>query len=237
MPPHAPQTPIALAMSPPPSASLVSRDVARRCVRVLAACVAWLAVVFIEPVHALEVRSDGDVTQARGPTEWELKAALLYKFVGYVTWPSASFPDKPVEKTDDKTTTQLALAPLIVGVVGRDPFGAALDGAFKDKLVNSRAVVIKRCANLDEAALCHVVYVASTEKADEVAAIKALGQKPVLLVGDAVKFAQRGGHIGFYFESNKIRFAINNGAAKKAKLDISSQLLKLAKLVETEPEE
>lgn len=53
----------------------------------------------------------------------------------------------------------------------------------------------------------------------------------MLTVGDMDGFARHGGIIGFVMDDNKVAFEINAGAAKRAKLKVSSKLLKLAKSV------
>ena len=60
--------------------------------------------------------------------------------------------------------------------------------------------------------------------------------KPVLVVAESISAAESGAQIGFYLDKSRVRFAINSGAAKLVKLEISSELLKLAKLVETKSE-
>ncbi|MCE9592720.1 MAG: YfiR family protein [Planctomycetes bacterium] len=218
-------------MSKPPSAKLASSAAVRR-TRLAVSCAVLFGLSLVSPVRAVARPAEGEAAQVHAPTEWEAKALLLYKFAGYVGWPSECFADK----TNDATPPVVELAPLIVGVLGRDPFGSDLDRTFKDKLINGRAVVIKRCSTIEDAAKCHMVYVTSTEKAVQLDAIKGLADKPVLLFGDATKFAKRGGIVGVYLENKKLRFAINKNVAKKARLEISSQILKLAVVVETEPD-
>lgn len=231
MPPPVSQTPIALAMSKPPSAQLASSAAVRRS-RVAVSCAVLLGLSLVSPVRAVSHRIEGETAQVRAPTEWEAKALLLYKFAAYVAWPSECFADK----TSDATPPVVELAPLIVGVLGRDPFGSDLDGTFKDKLINGRSVVIKRCSTTEDAAKCHIVYFTSTDRSEQLDAIKRLADRPVLLFGDTTKFAKRGGIVGVYLENKKLRFAINKNVAKKARLEISSQILKLAVVVETEPD-
>ncbi len=60
--------------------------------------------------------------------------------------------------------------------------------------------------------------------------IKALGQASVLTIGDDENFTEEGGMIRFYIEDRKERFEINLDATERAKLQMSSKLLKLAKV-------
>ena len=68
----------------------------------------------------------------------------------------------------------------------------------------------------------------------EFCAVKKIGNAPVLVVGETPGFALKGAIINFYLDENKVRFEINNTAAKKSRLDIRSQLLRLAKKVTDE---
>ena len=55
-----------------------------------------------------------------------------------------------------------------------------------------------------------------------------------LTVGESTGFASRGGVIGFFRDGTRIRFEINRTAAREVGVRISSRLLRLAKLTETE---
>ena len=55
----------------------------------------------------------------------------------------------------------------------------------------------------------------------------------VLTVSEIDGFAQQGGIINFISERNKVRFEINPDAARRLGLNISSELLKLAKVVKS----
>jgi hypothetical protein len=53
----------------------------------------------------------------------------------------------------------------------------------------------------------------------------------VLTVGEADRFARRGGMIGFVLEDNRVRLEVNRAAAEKAGLQLSSKLLAVSRLV------
>jgi hypothetical protein len=148
--------------------------------------------------------------------EYKVKAAFLYNFAKFTEWPDRAFTG-PAE-------------PMSFCVMGDDPFGDALD-SIKGKTVKEHKVVVKRMSGRSDAGSCHVLFISSSEDGRLEEIISALGQAPVLLVGDMNRFAQRGGMIKFLVENNRVSFEINAGAAKGAGLKISSQLLKLAKTV------
>jgi hypothetical protein len=150
-------------------------------------------------------------------TEAEIKAAFLFNFAKFVEWPAGAFRDDRDE--------------FRVGVLGRDPFGKALDDAFRDKQAGGRAVRLLRCESLKEAAACHVLFLAGGENDRLKEVLEAAKGRAVLLVGERPGFATEGGAFNFFIESNRVRFEINPDAAERAGLKVSSKLLKLARVV------
>ena len=153
-------------------------------------------------------------------SEYLIKAGFIYNFAKFVEWPSATFsqPDSPI----------------VIGVLGTDPFGNVLDRIVEDKKIGSRGFVVKRFKwgkNLKELKDCKILFVSASEKAhiDEILlSVKGL---PILTVGETPGFAERGGVIRFTLEDNRVRFEVNVDAAHQAELNISSRLLTLAKIV------
>jgi len=152
--------------------------------------------------------------------EYQLKAVFLYNFVKFVQWPAESFAD--------------ADAPIIIGILGNDPFGKIIDGAIKDKIVKGRKLMVKRFEEIKGVEICHILFISSSEERHLPAIMETLKDSSVLTVGEVKQFAQRGGIINFILKENKIRFEINVEAAERAKLTIDSELLKLAIIVTDE---
>jgi hypothetical protein len=149
--------------------------------------------------------------------EYPVKAAFLYHFVEFVEWPRAS-PLPPSKVT--------------IGVLGRDPFGDVLDKAILGKTVAGRTLVIRRFASIEALERCEILFIGSSEMARLPEILARLGTAPVLTVGEADRFARRGGMIGFFHEDNRVRLEVNRPAAEQAGLRVSSKLLSVARLVE-----
>jgi hypothetical protein len=149
--------------------------------------------------------------------EYSLKAAYLFNFTQFVEWPSNSFAT--------------AAAPLVIGVLGEDPFGGALDQAVKDKTVRGRSFEIRRYKQVGEVHDCHVLFVCASETRRVTGILAATRKSGILTVSDIDRFAEQGGVIDFTMENNKIRFQVNLNAAAAAELKISAQLLHLARKV------
>lgn len=154
--------------------------------------------------------------------EYQLKAAFLFNFAQFVEWPPETFA------TPD--------APFCIGVLGDDPFGSALDAMVQGETISGHKITVLRASQLDVLKNCQIVFVSKSEKNRIPEILAALKSKPVLTVGDMENFGQRGGNINFYQEDNKVRFAINPAAAKEDGLRISSQLLRLGKIVHPDKE-
>lgn len=178
-----------------------------RCVAVALAL--WAAL-------GVSLAGGGGASGADGVDEYSLKAAFLSKFVKLVYWPEERLGEK---------------APLVIAVYGEDPFGKKLDEIFAKRKEDERKVSIRRLSKLEELDKVHVLFVPDTarERIDEV--FKVTQQAGVLLIGESEGFAARGGAINFYTEEDKVRFEINPEAAKRQKLKLSSDLLKLARIV------
>jgi uncharacterized protein DUF4154 len=151
--------------------------------------------------------------QSAAQREYEIKAAYLYNFIKYVDWPSYG----------DTIT---------IGVLGANPFGSAL-APLNGKSVKGRRLTIKQVDSLRDAQKCQIIFVSSSERARLQEIFDNLKPARVLTVGEMQGFANGGGIINFVEENNKVRFEINPEAARQAGLSISSELLKLAKLVKS----
>jgi hypothetical protein len=147
--------------------------------------------------------------------EYELKAAMLYHIIEYVEWPSEALVKEP-------STLQL-------GLVGEIPFAAAIE-LLNGKTVQGRKLVVKRVAASEEAAQCQVLFIGASEKPRLSKIVEDVKNRPVLTVSEVEGFAQRGGMVNLVTGPNRIIMEINRETAGQAKLSLSSQLLRLAKV-------
>jgi hypothetical protein len=155
---------------------------------------------------------------AAAPTpEYLIKAAYLYNFALFVEWPADAFASQH--------------APLTIGIVGTDPFDVALDRTIQDKRVNGRPVVIKRLQWHQDLRQSHILFVGASEEARMPEIAARLQGQPILLVGETPDFARHVGTIGFAIDDNKVKLEVNLEAAKRARLNISAKLLKVARIV------
>jgi hypothetical protein len=147
--------------------------------------------------------------------EYRVKAAVLYNIARFVDWPAVAFADGG--------------SPLVVCVLGVDPFGSALDEALQGRTVKGRPVTIRRSHDLPVG--CHVVFIAFSEHKRVEDIIDRLGSTPALSISEVDRFTHRGGIVGLRMDGSYVRFDINASAADRAKLTMSARLLALASSV------
>ncbi len=162
-------------------------------------------------------RVPGARAEDGAPGEYEIKAAFLYNFARYVEW-----PDDAVKEPRDA---------FVVSILGEDPFGGVLDRIAERKTVQDKRIVVRRLKSMADYTPCHLLFIASSEEARLAEVADRLKAAPVLTVGDGAGWARRGTVMSFTMEERKVRFEANLEAAKRTGLKISSQLLRLARIV------
>jgi len=142
-------------------------------------------------------------------TEYRLKAEYLYRFALFTEWP------------DDVGDT------LNLCVLGVDPFGAELD-ALQGKSVARRNIVVLRNITADALDGCQIIYVAPSAATDLRRLIEQTKGQPVLIIADTPGAARRGATLNMTVVNNHITFEANMLAARGARINLSSRLLRLA---------
>ena len=149
--------------------------------------------------------------------EYQIRAAFLFNFAKFTRWPTDA--------------SSHADTPLSFCVMGVTPLSLALVQFIAGKRIRGRQATMRRVTNSDEFIDCNVLFIARTEQDAVIRFAHILSDSSVLTVGEIPHFAQKGGVIELLVVENKLRFAINVKAAKRARLKLSSHLLKLAQIV------
>jgi hypothetical protein len=163
------------------------------------------------------VCGNAQVAAVEAPTEYQVKAVFLYNFAQFVEWPAAAFADER--------------APLVIAVLGEDPFGPDLDAAVRGETVNNRPLLVRRYRDISQVEACHILFISGSEASHLEKILGALRGRTILTVGDSENFAHRGGMVGFVTQHNRIRLRISLNAVTAVDLTISSKLLRLADIV------
>lgn len=171
------------------------------------------------PVLAFLLALGAAVAPWRGPAsaqdrslEYPVKAAFLYRFGSYVAWPASAFPE--------------GRSPVQVCVVGRDPFGEALDRVVQGQTLDGRPIAVRRLEVIGPGSGCHIAYLGGSPEQSPAAAARAVANAPVLTVGEEP--AADGAAIQFVLRGARVRFRIDLRAAAHAGLGVSSKLLNIA---------
>lgn len=147
----------------------------------------------------------------------KIEAVYLLNFGRFVSWPASDFSD--------------ARSPLVIGVLGRDPFGRFLDDVVKGETIGQHPVVVRRYASVREVDRCHILFVSESENSRLEIILSQLADRHILTVSDIPDFAYRGGIVQFLNERERVRFRINLQRAKKSLLELSAKLLRPADVV------
>jgi hypothetical protein len=148
--------------------------------------------------------------------EFEVKVAFIHNFAKFIEWPANAF-----DRAD---------SPLRIGILGKGPINAPLMG-MRGKEVHGRSLEVTRVRKIKDLRQYHIVLVNPSEKRRARSILRALKGSGVLTIGDYEGFAEQGGVLNFYLKEGKVRFAINDCAARRENLKISSKLLRLARIV------
>jgi hypothetical protein len=158
-------------------------------------------------LHCASVRADA-------PTEYEVKAAFIHNIAKFVEWP----------------VRPAAGGSLRLCILGQSPLTEAA-GLLQGKQVGDLVWEVRSVDSRSRLNECQVLFVAASESDNLRRVLEGLNGSAVLTVADSDGYAAQGVMVNFYIEQNKVRFEINAGAASRAGLRISSQLLKLARIV------
>jgi hypothetical protein len=149
--------------------------------------------------------------------EYRIKAAFLFNFMQFVEWPATAFANER--------------APLVICVVGNDPFRDALDQTLEGESIRTRRIVARRVRDSEALDTCHLLFISKSEKGHLSKVLQAVGSSaPVLTVSDIDGFVAGGGTIGFFLERQRVRFEISPSQAQRRGLKLSSQLLGLGRI-------
>ncbi|MBT4503053.1 MAG: YfiR family protein [Gemmatimonadetes bacterium] len=181
---------------------LQSRPGQREKRRLLQLLVCALLCGLLSPLHA------------RRPSEYQVKGLFLSRFAQFVRWPAASFAS-----ADD---------PIVIGIVGRDPFGQVIDQVVAQQTAQNRPLKVKRFKRVRDLEFCHLLFVPDSRTKDLKEILERLQGHPVLTVGESEEFIAEGGCIQFIIADATVRFEIGIESAESAGLKINSRLLDLS---------
>lgn len=151
---------------------------------------------------------------AAEPTEYDIKAAYVYKFAKFCEWP------------DEAGRNSIS-----IGVLGQGPIAASLEKTLKGKTLKDKPVILIKAQQVDSVKSCQIIYITSSTKEPLEDIMATLEGANVLTVSDIKDFSRNKGIVGFVWERDHVKFTVNLDNLRKTELSLSSKLLSIAKIV------
>ncbi len=147
--------------------------------------------------------------------EQRVKAAFVYELTNYLRWPEVD-----------------AARPFVIGVLGPSAIVGPLREIAGMRRVGGRDILVRELSGPAGGGDCDVLLIAGSavESPEEVCA--AVAGRPTLVVGEADDYARRGVAVNFYLDQGRVRLEVNLAALESARIEASSKLLRLARLVD-----
>ena len=156
--------------------------------------------------------------QAQVSKEYQLKAVFLWRLAQFTEWPSDAFENSE--------------SPIVICVLGDNPFDGALNAAVSGETAHGRKFVIQMLRVIEQVKTCHILYSAAAAARQSRDIVTALAGKSVLTVRDGhLPATPLESVIGFITEQNKIRMRVNLKAAAAARLVLDPRLLRAAEVI------
>ena len=148
------------------------------------------------------------------PTEQAIKAAFLYKFLGYVEWRRGALAEPA--------------SPIVIGVLGADDIAEALRTLASGRAVGDHPIEVRRVHPGDPLERIHMLFVGRTESSRVAQLAPVAQQHGVLLVTDFEGALDEGSAINLLVIGNRVRFEVSLDATEKSGLRLSSRMLAVA---------
>lgn len=170
----------------------------------------FLFLVAISPLFSSSVWSDVIDQSA-------IESGFIYQFTHYIHWPGSP-PD--------------TRSPFLIQVVGESQVTGALKKLAQVKTIQGRSIQVKEVSSSSELEPGEIIFVASTDPNILASVVKKTKGFHALIISHSEGFAKQGAMINLFIENDRMRFEINVNSLKWEGLQASSQLLKLARIVE-----
>jgi hypothetical protein len=147
--------------------------------------------------------------------EYGIKAAFIYKFTNYIEWDGA-----------------LPATEFVIGIVGRSPVSTYLAEIAQTKTIKGKKIVIHEFNSPEDISPCQILFISrkSTAALDDILAM--VGANSTLTISEKPGYAKKGTTINFIEVDDKLKFEVNTKGLNSARLKASSQLLKLAIIIQ-----
>jgi hypothetical protein len=168
-------------------------------------------------VGILAARVDALTQGAAQPSELEVKAAFVLNFLKFVEWPADRF--------------QTPTAPIVVAVLGNDPLAITLRQTLGGHSLGARAIAVKPAQRATDAVAAHAAFICQSQRPELPAILRTLDRRGVLTIGDSPGYGESGVVLNLVMQGQRVHFEANTAAAARSRVRVSSQLLRIARIV------
>jgi hypothetical protein len=152
--------------------------------------------------------------QPSATAEDDIKATFLFNFTKFVEWPAT-----------DRT------GPFRICTVAEPAFGTAVDRTITGESAGGRPIEHVTPPTPEAARTCQILFVGRLHADRLERWMAAVRGAPMLVVGESRAAWDRGAHINFVVDENRVKFDVNPDAASRSGLTVSSKLLRVARTV------
>jgi YfiR/HmsC-like len=154
------------------------------------------------------------ICQGQSQSEANLKAVFIYNFTRYIEW----------ENLDNDRR-------FIIGILGQSTVDKPLREIARSGFVNNKRIELKYFSSPEDISYCHILFIPRNSSYDLPTILDKV-DKGVLTISEAPGSAKMGTAINFVVLNEKLKFEMNKRSIYLAGLKASSQLLKLALIVD-----
>ncbi len=147
--------------------------------------------------------------------EYDVKAVFLYHFTRYLAWPEEIAPEA-----------------FTIVVLGASDIIAPLQEIARKKTVDRTPIVVRQCFEVERIGHPRILFIAKSAASSIARAVEETRGTDILTVGETEGLCAQGVAVNFVQKDGTIKFEMSAKALKEARIQISSQLLKLAVLVD-----
>lgn len=146
-------------------------------------------------------------------SEYEAKALYIEKFSRFIEWPeSSSYQNFRIQ------------------IIGNSELARYLQNyhIIENNRIKNKPVTIEVIEHYYEISDCNILFIANNNEETLLSILSEIQGRPILSICEKHEWSDKGVHITFFTNANKLRFDINQTAARKSDIKIDALLLDYA---------
>lgn len=147
--------------------------------------------------------------------EYTLKAVYIWRLPSFIEWPN--------EKEGGN-----ASKPFVISVIGANPFGAKLDELASKRTIHGKKVTVRHLSEVEGIEGSHILFIGRLKEKEMARVLSFTRDRPILTIADRIGASEKGVILNFQIIKSKLHFEINETAAHRSGLVVSSRILRIA---------